>query len=266
MIKNKFCLALIGLLFLNLHTGQASLDKDEVSDIENRLTQVSLSKDNIQTDKTNIDFNEKEAYVLMIKGSLQLESISDKDLKDFQALWSNPETMKWIGKGTIKSEEQSAKEFTAFKNCWKRSFDLNILSFNNLFTIKVKEPEEEGFKFIGYVNLFTHRDEGWNIIDAGCIELGLGISPEYQGKGQGRQAIQMIIKDYIPYLNAHNKFSVVGQPIASVEATCKPDNVYVNKALREECGDPTYLAETSYGSPRNFYKLVLTTQELKTKD
>lgn len=234
MIKNKFCFALVGFLFLNLHLSHASLSDDE--------TQIIM-------DKTH-------KHVTITKGSIHLNSVSKADFEDFQDLWSNPDVMKWIGKGSTKSKEQSSKLFWAFEQCWETSFKKNIFSFNMLFSIKIKEPEQEHPSFIGYVNLFTPHDKDWVINNEGRTELGIGILPKFQGKGQGRQAVEVIVNHYIPYLN-ENRFLVAGNLIQSVEATCKTDNVYVNVALKKACGEPILLTDTPYGQARNFYKLSL---------
>lgn len=255
MFTNKICLVFGGLLFLNLSSGQASITEEQTEIVAAGLSSLNLSSGQASVadehDETEIVMDFANSRVRITKGSIQLNSISDEDLKDFQTIWGNAETMKWIGKGNVKSPEESIKQVNSFKHCWIKSFESRTFFYNMLFGIKVEA------KFAGYINLFTPHDEKWIINNEGRTELSIGILPEFQRKGQGKQATEMIVYDYIPFLNENN-FLVGNKPILSVEATCKLDNTYVNAALKKACGEPVVLENTSYGSARNFYKLPMT--------
>lgn len=138
---------------------------------------------------------------------LLLRRVTPNDVKEVYQLRSDPETMKYIPRTLVTSEEEAKNHITMIND----KIDCNE-GINWAVTLK-GDP-----KLIGFMGHYRIQKENFR------SEIGYMLLPEYSGRGIVTEAIKSIV-DY--------GFSAMG--LHSVEAVIDPGNIASEKALLK-CG------------------------------
>ncbi|GAO97821.1 hypothetical protein Cva_00461 [Caedimonas varicaedens] len=203
----------------------------------------------LPTPLTYINFSKDISDIIIHHDPLVLKPVRKENLDVLMPIYENKAVMQWVGDGKTKTRQTVEKELSAYEHCWRESLAKNTLFYNMRFVVSINE------EVVGVVGLFTPHTN-WDINKEGILGLvGFG-KPEYSGKKYATIITEIMIKDYIPFLQKEN-FAIGEQPIKALHATAMLNNQPVNKLLKKYFNEPQYLAETEFGNPRNLYTLSL---------
>lgn len=136
---------------------------------------------------------------------LLLRRVDSNDIKEIFALRSNPETMKYIPRPLVKTDEDALEHIAMIDS----KIDSNE-GINWAITLK------DNPKLIGIIGHYRIKPEHYR------AEIGYMLLPEYQGKGIISEAVKEAVKYGFNVMNLH-----------SIEAIIAPDNYGSAKVLEK---------------------------------
>ena len=136
---------------------------------------------------------------------LLLRRVDSNDIKEIFALRSNPETMKYIPRPLVKTDEDALEHIAMIDS----KIDSNE-GINWAITLK------DNSKLIGIIGHYRIKPEHYR------AEIGYMLLPEYQGKGIVSEAVREAVKYGFNSMNLH-----------SLEAIIAPDNHASAKVLEK---------------------------------
>nr|WP_315210593.1 GNAT family N-acetyltransferase [uncultured Flavobacterium sp.] len=136
---------------------------------------------------------------------LLLRRVDSNDIKEIFALRSNPETMKYIPRPLVKTDEDALEHIAMIDS----KIDSNE-GINWAITLK------DNSKLIGIIGHYRIKPEHYR------AEIGYMLLPEYQGKGIVSEAVREAVKYGFNNMNLH-----------SIEAIIDPDNHASAKVLEK---------------------------------
>ncbi|WP_338645158.1 GNAT family N-acetyltransferase [Flavobacterium sp. KS-LB2] len=136
---------------------------------------------------------------------LLLRRVDSNDINEIFALRSNPETMKYIPRPLVKTDEDALEHIAMIDS--KIDSDEGI---NWAITLK------DNPKLIGIIGHYRIKPEHYR------AEIGYMLLPEYQGKGIISEAVKEAVKYGFNVMNLH-----------SIEAIIAPDNYGSAKVLEK---------------------------------
>lgn len=136
---------------------------------------------------------------------LLLRRVNSNDIKEIFALRSNPETMKYIPRPLVKTDEDALEHIAMIDS----KIDCNE-GINWAITLK------NNSKLIGIIGHYRIKPEHYR------AELGYMLLPEYHGKGIVSEAVKEAIKYGFQVMKLH-----------SLEAIIDPDNHASAKVLEK---------------------------------
>lgn len=136
---------------------------------------------------------------------LLLRRVTSTDVNEIFELRSNPETMKYIPRPLVKTEEDALKHFQTIDD----AIDNNV-GINWAVTLK------ENPKLLGIMGFYRLQPENYR------AEIGYMILPEFNGKGIVSEAIPRILEYGFTTMKLH-----------SVEAVIDPDNIASERVLQK---------------------------------
>ncbi|MFV8366324.1 GNAT family N-acetyltransferase [Flavobacterium sp. XS1P27] len=136
---------------------------------------------------------------------LLLRRVDSNDIKEIFALRSNPETMKYIPRPLVKTDEDALEHIAMIDS----KIDSNE-GINWAITLK------DNSKLIGIIGHYRIKPEHYR------AELGYMLLPEYHGKGIVSEAVREAVKYGFNNMNLH-----------SIEAIIDPDNHASAKVLEK---------------------------------
>ena len=136
---------------------------------------------------------------------LLLRRVDSNDVKEIFALRSNPETMKYIPRPLVKTDEDALEHIAMIDS----KIDSNE-GINWAITLK------DNPKLIGIIGHYRIKPESYR------AELGYMLLPEYHGRGIVSEAVEEAVKYGFNVMNVH-----------SLEAIIAPDNHASAKVLEK---------------------------------
>nr|WP_315178657.1 GNAT family N-acetyltransferase [uncultured Flavobacterium sp.] len=136
---------------------------------------------------------------------LLLRRVDSNDVKEIFALRSNPETMKYIPRPLVKTDEDALEHIAMIDS----KIDSNE-GINWAITLK------DNPKLIGIIGHYRIKPEHYR------AEIGYMLLPEYQGKGIISEAVREAVKYGFNVMNLH-----------SIEAIIAPENYGSAKVLEK---------------------------------
>ena len=136
---------------------------------------------------------------------LLLRRVDSNDIKEIFALRSNPETMKYIPRPLVKTDEDALEHIAMIDS----KIDSNE-GINWAITLK------DNPKLIGIIGHYRIKPESYR------AELGYMLLPEYHGRGIVSEAVEEAVKYGFNVMNLH-----------SLEAIIAPDNHASAKVLKK---------------------------------
>lgn len=136
---------------------------------------------------------------------LLLRRVDSNDVKEIFALRSNPETMKYIPRPIVKTDEDALEHIAMIDS----KIDSNE-GINWAITLK------DNPKLIGIIGHYRIKPESYR------AEIGYMLLPEYHGKGIVSEAVREAVKYGFNVMNLH-----------SLEAIIAPDNHASAKVLEK---------------------------------
>ena len=136
---------------------------------------------------------------------LLLRRVDSNDVKEIFALRSNPETMKYIPRPLVKTDEDALEHIAMIDS----KIDSNE-GINWAITLK------DNSKLIGIIGHYRIKPEHYR------AEIGYMLLPEYQGKGIVSEAVREAVKYGFNSMNLH-----------SIEAIIAPENHGSAKVLEK---------------------------------
>jgi ribosomal-protein-alanine N-acetyltransferase len=136
---------------------------------------------------------------------LLLRRVDSNDVKEIFALRSNPETMKYIPRPLVKTDEDALEHIAMIDT----KIDSNE-GINWAITLK------DNPKLIGIIGHYRIKPEHYR------AEIGYMLLPEYQGKGIISEAVREAVKYGFNVMNLH-----------SIEAIIAPENYGSAKVLEK---------------------------------
>lgn len=136
---------------------------------------------------------------------LLLRRVDSNDINEIFALRSNPETMKYIPRPLVKTDEDALEHIAMIDS----KIDSNE-GINWAITLK------DNPKLIGIIGHYRIKPEHYR------AEIGYMLLPEYQGKGIISEAVKEAVKYGFNVMNLH-----------SIEAIIAPDNYGSAKVLEK---------------------------------
>jgi ribosomal-protein-alanine N-acetyltransferase len=136
---------------------------------------------------------------------LLLRRVSKNDLNEIIELRGNPETMKFIPRPLVKTEEDALNHFKMIDEKIEKNEGIN-------WAITVKENP----KLIGIIGHYRIQPENHR------CEIGYMILPQYNGQGIVTEAIKVVLEYGFEDLNMH-----------SIEAVIDPDNFASERVLQK---------------------------------
>lgn len=136
---------------------------------------------------------------------LLLRRVSIDDLNEILELRGNPETMKFIPRPLVKTEEDALNHFKMIDEKIEKNEGIN-------WAITVKGNP----KLIGIIGHYRIQPENHR------CEIGYMILPQYNGQGIVTEAIKAVLEYGFEDLNMH-----------SIEAVIDPDNVASERVLQK---------------------------------
>ena len=136
---------------------------------------------------------------------LLLRRVDSNDKKEIFALRSNPETMKYIPRPLVKTDEEALTHIAMIDG----KIDSNE-GINWAITLK------DNAKLIGIIGHYMIKPEHYR------AEIGYMLLPEYHGKGIVTEAVKEVVKYGFEVMKLH-----------SIEATLDPENYGSAKVLEK---------------------------------
>lgn len=136
---------------------------------------------------------------------LLLRRVAVTDVPEIKALRGNPETMKFIPRPLVTTDEQALEHFKMIDEKIENNIGIN-------WAITVKGNP----KLIGIIGHYRIQPENHR------CEIGYMILPEYNGQGITTEAIKAVLEYGFEDLNMH-----------SIEAVIDPDNVASERVLQK---------------------------------
>lgn len=136
---------------------------------------------------------------------LLLRRVSKNDLNEIIELRGNPETMKFIPRPLVKTEEDALNHFKMIDEKIEKNEGIN-------WAITVKENP----KLIGIIGHYRIQPENHR------CEIGYMILPQYNGQGIVTEAIKAVLEYGFEDMNMH-----------SIEAVIDPDNIASERVLQK---------------------------------
>ncbi|HEY4617196.1 MAG TPA: GNAT family N-acetyltransferase [Flavobacterium sp.] len=136
---------------------------------------------------------------------LLLRRVSNADVKEILELRSNAETMKYIPRPLLKTEEDALEHIAMIDAKIENQEGIN-------WAITLKGSP----KLIGIIGHYRIRPENYR------AELGYMLLPQFHGKGIIPEAIKEVVKYGFEEMKLH-----------SIEAIIDPDNIASEKVLRK---------------------------------
>lgn len=136
---------------------------------------------------------------------LSLRRVSIDDLNEILELRGNPETMKFIPRPLVKTEEDALNHFKMIDEKIEKNEGIN-------WAITVKENP----KLIGIIGHYRIQPENHR------CEIGYMILPQYNGQGIVTEAIKAVLEYGFEDMNMH-----------SIEAVIDPDNIASERVLQK---------------------------------
>jgi ribosomal-protein-alanine N-acetyltransferase len=136
---------------------------------------------------------------------LLLRRVDSNDIKEIFALRSNPETMKYIPRPLVKTDEDALEHIAMIDS----KIDSNE-GINWAITLK------DNSKLIGIIGHYRIKPEHYR------AEIGYMLLPEYHGKGIVSEAVREAVKYGFNNMNLH-----------SIEAIIAPENYASAKVLEK---------------------------------
>jgi len=136
---------------------------------------------------------------------LLLRRVSKDDLNEILELRGNPETMKFIPRPLVKTEEDALNHFNMIDEKNEKNEGIN-------WAITVKGNP----KLIGIIGHYRIQPENHR------CEIGYMILPQYNGQGIVTEAIKVVLEYGFEDLNMH-----------SIEAVIDPDNFASERVLQK---------------------------------
>ena len=136
---------------------------------------------------------------------LLLRRVDSNDVKEIFALRSNPETMKYIPRPLVKTDEDALEHIAMIDTKIDNNEGIN-------WAITLKDNP----KLIGIIGHYRIKPEHYR------AEIGYMLLPEYQGKGIISEAVKEAVKYGFNVMNLH-----------SIEAIIAPENYGSAKVLEK---------------------------------
>jgi ribosomal-protein-alanine N-acetyltransferase len=136
---------------------------------------------------------------------LLLRRVSKDDLNEILELRGNPETMKFIPRPLVKTEEDALNHFKMIDEKIEKNEGIN-------WAITVKGNP----KLIGIIGHYRIQPENHR------CEIGYMILPQYKGQGIVTEAIKAVLEYGFEDMNMH-----------SIEAVIDPDNIASERVLQK---------------------------------
>ncbi len=195
------------------------------------------------------DYYEKNEPIQIETQDLNLCAIQESDKPVYQILFSDyPTMMKYAGSEKRVSEIGEA--------AWQKEQQENIAKRVDILVQRWKDKDpfsafaiyhKTTKMFVGHI-VVGHGDK------PGEASLAYIIAHQEWNKGYGTQAVEAIVKRYLPALIKMH-LEVEGGPFSELTATVRPDNIHSVKIL-EKVG-MTYVGEKEeYGTPRLLYHKI----------
>lgn len=152
---------------------------------------------NSQTNRLNVTIKTER---------LTLESTNPFQLGYYKKLFSSHENMLKVIDGNPWSESRILERHTHWVTQWNSDNP-----FSSLVILKNDTDE-----FIGHV-LLDESDV------CGSAELGYVFDKKFWGQGYGKEAVPVIVQEYVPELIKRD-YKLSGEKLTRIEATARPDN------------------------------------------
>lgn len=136
---------------------------------------------------------------------LLLRRVDNADLKEVIALRSNPETMKYIPRPLVKTDQEGLDHITMINDKIEANEGIN-------WAITIKDNPQ----LIGIIGHYRIKPEHHR------AEIGYMILPEFNGKGIVTEAVKAVVKYGFEEIKLH-----------SIEAVIDPDNIASAKVLEK---------------------------------
>ncbi|HSN49360.1 MAG TPA: GNAT family N-acetyltransferase, partial [Flavobacterium sp.] len=136
---------------------------------------------------------------------MNLRRVAKEDVNEIFALRSNKETMKYIPRPLVKTDEEAMAHFTMIDEKIENNEGIN-------WAITLKND----LKLIGIIGLYRIIPEHFR------AEIGYMLLPKYQGKGLITEAIKETVKYGFEIMKLH-----------SIEAVIDPENIASEKVLQK---------------------------------
>lgn len=170
---------------------------------------------------------------------LTLRSATPDMLDDYAALHADPEVMKSLADGTIKTRETVQGRLEAWNKRW--------MTGDYYSTMAVFEKKSK--KFIGHF-VVGHGEK------AGESEIAYLFHKEFWGNGYGTEAAQAVVQGLVPMLRDREliwgKHPLDGKPLTTLCATARIDNVASN-AILKRLGMKLLKTDEKFGAIRHHY-------------
>ena len=138
---------------------------------------------------------------------LVLDRVTEADLKEVFELRSNPETMKYIPRPLVKSNEDALEHIKMIDEKIENNTGIN-------WGIRLKDDT----KLLGIIGFYKMQPENYR------AEIGYMLSPDFHGKGIVPEEVNVLINFGFKNLNLH-----------SIEAVIDPEN-YASEKVLQKCG------------------------------
>ena len=148
----------------------------------------------------NINFN---PFPVLETNRLVLHSLNNDDVEGIFALRSNPDTMQFIPRPLVKSNDEALNHIKMINDKIDTNEGIN-------WVISTKDNP----KFMGLLGIFKIYEENFR------AEIGYMILPEFNNRGYVTEAIQAVVNYGFDVMNLH-----------SIEAIIDPDNAASEKVL-----------------------------------
>jgi len=136
---------------------------------------------------------------------LLLRRVAETDVPEIKALRGNPETMKFIPRPLVTTDDEALEHFKMIDEKIENNTGIN-------WAITIKGNS----KLIGIIGHYRIQPENHR------CEIGYMILPEYNGQGITTEAIKAVLEYGFEDLNMH-----------SIEAVIDPDNVASERVLQK---------------------------------
>lgn len=184
---------------------------------------------------------------------LELTSVSEGDIPHYQELYSDPATMKMF----TDNEERLSK---MDEEAWKNEQMVNISKRIKIWIERWKDGMpfsafaiRHGKEFVGHIVAGLGDN-------AGESEVAYIIHSKHWNKGYGSQAVEAVVKKWLPYLQ-QQKYETSGddgakQVVTTITATSRVDNTWSDRILVKNGFVKTGKKE-AWGCERTIYQKII---------